>query len=279
MAANCALFLLANGSNCDPRLFGPQKIQRAGGDFVPPPTNFRLPPTSSGGLDLISLRARCKGEGRAAQAASRELEDDAVRKLRLFLYATACLPIASDVLEAESERCRRAAGTKGTGRGEPANLCCAPGGPQEQPARKLHAKSGKRSVMEALAGRHVVVTGGGRGDRQGDRGTARGRGRDAFAARAEPGRARGGRGPRRRRRARLRHPRPRRRRRRVRRGRAARGPVHALVANSGVGGANADGPDDRFEEIVQTNLFGTYWCIRAAVRHLAAGAGARGTSS
>ena len=51
----------------------------------------------------------------------------------------------------------------------------------------------------------------------------------------------------------------------------ARGPVHALVANSGVGGPNADGPDDRFAEIVQTNLFGTYWCVRAAVRHLAPG--------
>jgi NAD(P)-dependent dehydrogenase (short-subunit alcohol dehydrogenase family) len=50
-----------------------------------------------------------------------------------------------------------------------------------------------------------------------------------------------------------------------------RGPIHALVANSGVGGPNADGPADRFAEIVQTNLFGTYWCIRAAVRHLAPG--------
>jgi NAD(P)-dependent dehydrogenase (short-subunit alcohol dehydrogenase family) len=52
---------------------------------------------------------------------------------------------------------------------------------------------------------------------------------------------------------------------------SAQGPVHALVANSGVGGANVDGPDDRFEEIVRTNLFGSYWCIRAAVRQLAAG--------
>ena len=52
---------------------------------------------------------------------------------------------------------------------------------------------------------------------------------------------------------------------------AARGPIHALVANSGVGGPNADGPDDRFAEIVHTNLFGTYWCMRAAVRHLAPG--------
>ncbi len=52
---------------------------------------------------------------------------------------------------------------------------------------------------------------------------------------------------------------------------AARGPIHALVANSGVGGPNADGPDDRFAEIVQTNLFGTYWCIRAAGRHLSPG--------
>ena len=51
----------------------------------------------------------------------------------------------------------------------------------------------------------------------------------------------------------------------------ARGPIHGLVANSGIGGPNADGPDDRFAEIVQTNLFGTYWCIRAALRHLAPG--------
>jgi NAD(P)-dependent dehydrogenase (short-subunit alcohol dehydrogenase family) len=56
---------------------------------------------------------------------------------------------------------------------------------------------------------------------------------------------------------------------------AARGPIHALVANSGIGGPNADGPDDRFAEIVRTNLFGTYWCIRAAVRQLADGPGTR----
>ena len=52
---------------------------------------------------------------------------------------------------------------------------------------------------------------------------------------------------------------------------SARGPIHALVANSGVGGPNEDGPDDRFDEIVATNLFGTYCCVRAAVRHLAPG--------
>jgi NAD(P)-dependent dehydrogenase (short-subunit alcohol dehydrogenase family) len=52
---------------------------------------------------------------------------------------------------------------------------------------------------------------------------------------------------------------------------AARGPIHALVANSGIGGPNADGPDDRFDKIVRTNLYGTYWCVRAAVRHLAPG--------
>ena len=55
----------------------------------------------------------------------------------------------------------------------------------------------------------------------------------------------------------------------------ARGPIHALVANSGIGGPNADGPDDRFEEIVTTNLFGTYYCLRAALRHLAPGPEAR----
>jgi NAD(P)-dependent dehydrogenase (short-subunit alcohol dehydrogenase family) len=52
---------------------------------------------------------------------------------------------------------------------------------------------------------------------------------------------------------------------------AARGPIHALVANSGVGGPNTEGRDDRFEEIVRMNLFGTYYCVRAALRHLATG--------
>jgi 3-oxoacyl-[acyl-carrier protein] reductase len=56
---------------------------------------------------------------------------------------------------------------------------------------------------------------------------------------------------------------------------AALGPVHALVAASGLGGPNADGDDDRFDELVQTNLYGTYYCCRAAVRHLAPGPDAR----
>lgn len=50
---------------------------------------------------------------------------------------------------------------------------------------------------------------------------------------------------------------------------AAHGPVHALVANSGIGGPNEPGPDDRFEDLVATNVVGTYWCCRAAERHLA----------
>ncbi len=51
---------------------------------------------------------------------------------------------------------------------------------------------------------------------------------------------------------------------------AAQGPLHALVANSGVGGANEPGDGDRWEELVDTNLSGTYWCLRAAERHLSA---------
>ena len=51
----------------------------------------------------------------------------------------------------------------------------------------------------------------------------------------------------------------------------ARGPIHALVANSGIGGANAPGEDDRFDDLVSTNLTGTYSCMRAAERHLAGG--------
>jgi NAD(P)-dependent dehydrogenase (short-subunit alcohol dehydrogenase family) len=52
---------------------------------------------------------------------------------------------------------------------------------------------------------------------------------------------------------------------------AARGPIHALVANSGIGGPNEDGPADRIDEILETNLLGTYRCVRAAVCHLAPG--------
>ena len=44
-----------------------------------------------------------------------------------------------------------------------------------------------------------------------------------------------------------------------------------LVANSGIGGPNSDGPSDRFDDLIQTNLMGTYYCLRAAQRHLADG--------
>jgi NAD(P)-dependent dehydrogenase (short-subunit alcohol dehydrogenase family) len=50
----------------------------------------------------------------------------------------------------------------------------------------------------------------------------------------------------------------------------ANGPLHALVANSGIGGPNDAGDGDRFYDLVQTNLVGTYDCVRAALRHLAA---------
>lgn len=54
-----------------------------------------------------------------------------------------------------------------------------------------------------------------------------------------------------------------------------RGPLHALIANSGIGGANEPGPADRFEDLVATNLCGTYHCLRAAERVLAEGPSAR----
>jgi NAD(P)-dependent dehydrogenase (short-subunit alcohol dehydrogenase family) len=56
---------------------------------------------------------------------------------------------------------------------------------------------------------------------------------------------------------------------------AAQGPFHALVANSGIGGPNEDGPGDRFDDLVQTNLAGTYYCVRATLRHLAEGPATR----
>ena len=48
-------------------------------------------------------------------------------------------------------------------------------------------------------------------------------------------------------------------------------PLDALVANAGIGGANEPGESDRLDEIVQTNLYGTYWCCRAAEPLLADG--------
>jgi NAD(P)-dependent dehydrogenase (short-subunit alcohol dehydrogenase family) len=46
------------------------------------------------------------------------------------------------------------------------------------------------------------------------------------------------------------------------------GPLDALVANAGIGGANTPEAGDRFDDIVRTNLYGTYWCARAAEPHL-----------
>ena len=46
------------------------------------------------------------------------------------------------------------------------------------------------------------------------------------------------------------------------------GPLDALVANAGVGGPNDPGAGDRWDDIVRTNLDGSYWCCRAAEAHL-----------
>jgi NAD(P)-dependent dehydrogenase (short-subunit alcohol dehydrogenase family) len=69
--------------------------------------------------------------------------------------------------------------------------------------------------------------------------------------------------------------------------REKQGPIRALVANSGIGGPNGPGSSDasprastsdaskaergadRFEDLVATNLTGTYACLRAAEKHLA----------
>ena len=58
---------------------------------------------------------------------------------------------------------------------------------------------------------------------------------------------------------------------------AKHGPLRALVANSGIGGPNGPGEakPDRFDDLVATNLTGTYACLRAAERQLAPGPDAR----
>jgi NAD(P)-dependent dehydrogenase (short-subunit alcohol dehydrogenase family) len=54
------------------------------------------------------------------------------------------------------------------------------------------------------------------------------------------------------------------------------GPIHGLVASSGLGGANGgEAAADRFDDLVATNLNGTYYCCRAALAHLAPGPEAR----
>lgn len=53
------------------------------------------------------------------------------------------------------------------------------------------------------------------------------------------------------------------------------GPLYALVANSGIGGPNEPGNEDRFDDLVTTNLTGTYSCLRAAQRHLESEGSAR----
>ncbi len=63
----------------------------------------------------------------------------------------------------------------------------------------------------------------------------------------------------------------------IERGAGALGLIHALVAVSGIGGGNGESDEggDRFDELVRTNLNGTYYCVRAALRHLAPGPEAR----
>jgi NAD(P)-dependent dehydrogenase (short-subunit alcohol dehydrogenase family) len=41
-------------------------------------------------------------------------------------------------------------------------------------------------------------------------------------------------------------------------------PLDVLVANAGIGGENVTPDGDRWDDIVATNLSGTYWCCRAA---------------
>jgi NAD(P)-dependent dehydrogenase (short-subunit alcohol dehydrogenase family) len=52
---------------------------------------------------------------------------------------------------------------------------------------------------------------------------------------------------------------------------AERGPFHALAAVAGVGGTNEPGEIDRWDELIATNLTGTYNCVRAFERSLADG--------
>ncbi len=56
-------------------------------------------------------------------------------------------------------------------------------------------------------------------------------------------------------------------------------PLDALVANAGIGGPNEAGDGDRWDDILQTNLYGSYWCVRAAEPRLPDGGRVVVTSS
>ena len=47
--------------------------------------------------------------------------------------------------------------------------------------------------------------------------------------------------------------------------------IFAFVANSGIGGPNTPDENDRFEELIHTNLIGTYYTLRAAQKYLLEG--------
>lgn len=53
------------------------------------------------------------------------------------------------------------------------------------------------------------------------------------------------------------------------------GPLHILVANAGIGGPDVWDGEDRFHEIVRTNLDGTYHSVRAFLGHQATAEGPR----
>ena len=46
------------------------------------------------------------------------------------------------------------------------------------------------------------------------------------------------------------------------------GSIYACIANSGIGGPNKPGDNDRFEELITTNLIGTYMTLRTAQKYL-----------
>ena len=46
------------------------------------------------------------------------------------------------------------------------------------------------------------------------------------------------------------------------------GALRTVIANAGIGGANFDGENDRFEEIIRVNLSGAYYTLRAGQRNV-----------
>ena len=185
-AANCDLFVNRR-HHCNPRLLqqrgmigGTRRANRpctGRGASIAPQINsasrwrfrpllrltFRLPPTRPPVEPRPNL-APCSLQGGSyghAAGTSREL-DAPCPQIAYFPFATACFADRVGRSRGDFRWFARAGVTKRDGPRRTRNLCSDPAGRKCEPTWKFTQRAGK-GTMERLAGRHIVVTGGGKG--------------------------------------------------------------------------------------------------------------------